>query len=200
MTLRALYGLLDELTSLSDVARSEANQKLFDALIPEKVTMARLLATLQALLAEQVSVRNLPAILESMAETSSCPQDIVVEQVRQKLGHQIIAALKRPDGSVPLLQLAPEWEETFSSYQIDKEPGVSDVALPPDIFNNLAENIFKTVTSTTDQGTDAALITTTKRRKFIKTILRSRGLRNHVIAFEELGFDAKPAVIGTISA
>lgn len=52
MALRALYGLPDELTSLSDSARSEANQKLFDALIPEKITMARLLATLQALLAE----------------------------------------------------------------------------------------------------------------------------------------------------
>lgn len=200
MTLKALYGLLDELTSLSDTGKAEANQKLFDALIPEKITMARLLVILQALLAEQVSVRNLPAILEAMAETSAFPQEIVIEQVRQKLGHQIIAGIKRPDGSVPLLQLAPEWEETFSNYQIEKEPGVSDVALPPDIFNKLAENISNGISSAASQSIDPAIITTTKRRKFIKTILSSRGLKNHVIAFEELGFDAKPAVVGTIES
>jgi hypothetical protein len=56
-----------------------------------------------------------PLILEAVAEArvpGATPEQIT-EHVRQRLGFQIFAELRREDGTVPLIQLAPEWEETF---------------------------------------------------------------------------------------
>ena len=90
---------------------------------------------LRLLLAEQVSIRNLPLILEATAEgvRCTCPAEDVCEHVRQRLGFQIVAGLQRDDGTLPLIQLAPEWEETFAGYQMEgKDKGRRDVALPPE--------------------------------------------------------------------
>ena len=54
---------------------------------------------------------------------------------------QLVADLKRPDGTLPLLQLAPEWEERFQHHQIEGERGHQDVALPPEDFNKLANSV-----------------------------------------------------------
>ncbi|MCX8507380.1 MAG: flagellar biosynthesis protein FlhA, partial [Rhodobacteraceae bacterium] len=120
LTLKALRRLLEESTNLADPARADANRHLFDELIPDKVPIDMLLAVLRLLLEERISVRNLPLILEAMAEMrGQTLPELVCEHVRRRLGFHIIAELKRPDGTLTLLQLAPEWEETFRLHQVD---------------------------------------------------------------------------------
>jgi flagellar biosynthesis protein FlhA len=68
LTLRGLRRMLDELCNLSDPKRAEANRRLIDELIPDKVAVDLLLSVLRLLLDERVSVRNLPLILEAIAE------------------------------------------------------------------------------------------------------------------------------------
>lgn len=200
LSLRALRRLLEELTNLSDHQRASANQKLFDDLVPDKVPYDQLLTILRALLDEHVSIRNLPLILETISEAGKRPIDLIVETVRQKLGFQIISALKREDGTIPLVQLAPEWEDTFNSYQVDTDAGFPDVALPPDIFHSLTDSIAENISSIHDKGISPALVTSTKRRRFINGLVRAKGLKCSVISFEEIGFDAKPALVGVIPA
>jgi len=126
LTLRALRRQLEELSSLSDQKRAKANQALFEDIIPEKVSMEQLLRTLQALLEEQVSIRNLPLILEAIQEVADKSAPLIIEHVRQKLGFQIIGALKNSDGAVPIVQLAQDWEDTFNTYQIVHPSGLVD--------------------------------------------------------------------------
>jgi flagellar biosynthesis protein FlhA len=68
MTLRSLRTLLDEMGRVSDPARAEANRRLLDELVPDRVPTDLLLSVLRLLLEERVSVRNLPLILEAIAE------------------------------------------------------------------------------------------------------------------------------------
>ncbi|MDZ4095826.1 MAG: flagellar biosynthesis protein FlhA, partial [Paracoccaceae bacterium] len=68
LTLRGLRRLLDEFVNLTDSARAEANRRLLEELVPEKVPVDLLLAVLRLLLEERVSIRNLPLILEAIAE------------------------------------------------------------------------------------------------------------------------------------
>lgn len=68
LTLRGLRRLLDEFTNVSDPARAEANRRLLDELIPDKVPLDLLMAVLRLLLEERVSIRNLPLILEAISE------------------------------------------------------------------------------------------------------------------------------------
>ena len=201
LSMRGLRRLLDEFSNLSDPARADANRRLLDDLVPDKVPPEMLLTVLRLLLEERVSVRNLPLILESIAEARSLgAPEAICEHVRQRLGFQLVAELKRDDGTIPLIQLAPEWEKTFATYQIDSEKGLRDVALPPDQFSRLANGIAERLNRAAETGTYPALVTSTLRRRFLRTVLGAKGLTAPVLSYEEIGMDARPAMIGVVPA
>lgn len=198
LSFKALQRQLDAFVTLSDPARAEENRRLLEELIPDKVPLDLLHAVLRLLLAEQVSIRNLPLILEAIAEIRpATPQpDLICEHVRQRLGFQLIAELRRPDGSLPLIQLAGQWEDVFQQHQMPGEAGLPEIALPPETFNNLAKSIGDKVTSASENGTYAAVVTSALRRRFVRTVLTARGITNPVLSFEEIGLDGKPALVG----
>ncbi|MEZ5885817.1 MAG: flagellar biosynthesis protein FlhA [Paracoccaceae bacterium] len=198
LTLKGLRRLLDECTSLSDPARAEAAKRLFDELIPDKVPVDMLLAVLRLLLEERISIRNLPLILESIAEARSLgAPEAICEHVRRRLGFQLVAEMRREDGTLPLLQLAPEWEEMFRTYQVE---GAHDVALPPEKFNRLAANVAEKVAKVGEKGIFPAVITSARRRRFLKTALGAKGILTPVLSYEEVGGDARPAIVGLVAA
>ena len=199
LTLKALRRLLDEFTNVSDPTRAAANRQLLDELVPEKVPVDLLLSILRLLLEERVSIRNLPLILESIAEARSLgPPEAICEHVRQRLGFQLIAELKRADGTIPLIQLAPEWESNFVAHQIDGERGHRDVALPPEQFSRLANGIAEKLNRAAEAGTYPAIVTSTQRRRFLHTVLSAKGLLAPVLSYEEIGLEARPAMVGQV--
>lgn len=199
LSLRGLRRLLDEFVNLSDTARAEANRRLLDELVPEKVPVDLLLAVMRLLLDERVSIRNLPLILEAVAEARAlATPEAVCEHVRHRLGFQMVAELKRADGTIPLIQLAPEWERTFGQYQIEGERGLRDVALPPEQFNRLANAMSEKLARATEMGVQPAFVTSTLRRRFLRTVLLAKGLTAPVLSYEEIGMEARPAMVGLV--
>ena len=195
---RTLRKLLDEFVTVSDPARAEANRRVLDELVPDKVPVDVLHSVLRLLLEERVSIRNLPLILESIAEVQGYLKGVetVTEHVRHRLGFQIVAELQEEDGALPLIQLSPEWEELFQQYQLDGESGAIDVALPPDDFNRLATSVAEKIGKVSENGRYPAVVTSTRRRRFLQTVLMSKGIRNPVFSFEEIGTNSKPALVG----
>ncbi len=201
LSLKSLRRLLQEVTNLSDPARADATRRLLDELIPDKVPIDMLLSVLRLLLEERVSIRNLPLILEAIAEMRGATgPEVICEHVRQRLGFQLIAEIRRDDGTVPLLQLAPEWEDTFTAYQIEGDRGQTDVALPPDKFNRLAQAVADKVARAGEGGVFPALICSARRRRFLKAVLGAKGVNAPVLSFEELGSDARPSLVGMVPA
>ncbi|MDF1871727.1 flagellar biosynthesis protein FlhA [Vannielia sp.] len=202
LTMKALRRLLEELSNLTDPTRAEANRKLIDELVPDKVPIDLLLSVMRLLLDEQVSVRNLPLILEAIAEARSsyATPESICEHVRQRLGFQLVSELKREDGSLPLLQLAPEWEETFSAHQIEGAGGSEDIALPPDFFHKLASGVADKLSQAAETGIAPALLTSSRRRRFLRKVLTAKGIAAPVLSFEEIGMDARPALLGVVPA
>ena len=202
LTMKSLRRLLDEMTNLTDKSRAEANQKLLNELIPDRVPMDLLLSVLRLLLEERVSIRNMALILESISEArgAHANAESICEHVRQRLGFQLISEIKRDDGTLPLLQLSPEWEERFTTYQIDGERGHSDIALPPDQFNKLAKTMADKIAKAGESGIYPGIVTSTRRRRFLRTVLSAQGIQNPVYSFEEIGTDAKPSLVGLVPA
>ncbi len=202
LTYKSLNRLLDEVTSLSDTTRAEANKRLLNDLIPDKVPLELLLGVLRLLLDERVSIRNLPLILEAMSEVRMVLHgpEAVCEHVRQRLGFQLIAPLKRDDGTLPLLQLSPDWEEIFASYQLSGDVGATDVALPPEDFTRLTDRIAQKLAELSRDGVNAALVCSARRRRFLRTALTAKGLMAAVLSYEEIGIEARPALVGSIPA
>ncbi|SIO49816.1 flagellar biosynthesis protein FlhA [Rhodovulum sp. ES.010] len=202
LTHKALRRLLDELTNLSDPDRAAANRRMLDDLVPEKVPQDLLLAVLRLLLEERVSIRNIPLILEAIAEARSAhaSAESICEHVRRRLGFQIVAEHRREDGTLPLLQLAPEWEECFATYQIANDHGAPDVALPPEQFNRLAGAVSERLARAGEGGVFPVIATSGRRRRFLQTALSAKGISAPVLSFEEIGTNSRPALVGMVAA
>lgn len=197
MTRRAMRRLLDEFTRTSDAARSESNRKIVDEFIPDKTPIEVVQSVIRLLLEEGVSVRNLPVILEAIADarthTSSAEQ--ICEYVRRRLSRQLTAGIREKDGAVPLIQLAPGWEDTFRKYEIVRETGEKDIALPPEEFNRLTRSLTDQIQRAAAGGRFPAIVTFADRRRFVRTVLFSKGVRNPVFSYEEIDIQSKPTLL-----
>ena len=202
LTLKALRRLLDAMTQLSSPDRNAANRRLLDELIPDRVPIESLHAVLRLLLAERVSIRNLAVILETIAEsrTHTKNPEALCELVRQRLGPQIIEPLRRADGTIPLIQFAPSWEQIFATHQADSDVLGQDVALPPEVFEKLAGNLAQQANAVAEKGLNAAIITTARRRRFISAIANVRSVSLPVLSYEEIGLEARPALVAIVQA
>ncbi len=202
LTMSALQKRLKEMTQLAHEGRSAANKKLLDELIPDRVPIDMLLTICRSLLDERVSIRNLAMILEAIAEARGMYQSTedIYEHVRQRLGFQIIAQLKRQDGTIPLIQVSNEWEDIFRNHEVRNDVSKSnDVALPPDDFNKLIDNTTQEIEKAAGLNTSAAVVTNIKRRRFIRTLLAAKGISVPVLSYEEIGMEARPALVGVIA-
>ncbi|WP_341233019.1 flagellar biosynthesis protein FlhA [uncultured Sulfitobacter sp.] len=89
-------------------------QKLVtDLPVPSPAIMVQ--QVLQALLLERVSIRNLPLIVEAMAEATrqTSKPALILETVRRRLSSQICQGLSDDQGFVPVITLSPAWETEF---------------------------------------------------------------------------------------
>ena len=80
-------------------------QKLMGELVPARITTAGIQRVLQGLLAERISIRDLPRILEAIAEALGVTQStlLITEHVRARLARQISTACTAEGGFVPIL-------------------------------------------------------------------------------------------------
>ncbi|MGJ8603543.1 MAG: flagellar biosynthesis protein FlhA [Marivita sp.] len=202
LTMKSLKRLLDELSALSNPGRAEANRVMIEQTVPDKVPMDTLLQVLKLLLDEQVSIRNFQLILEAIAETrgQGHTAESICEHVRQRLGFQLVAAMRREDGTIPLVHLASDWEKRFEECEVTSDRGTPDVALPPKDFEILSKRIAEELARASQKGLFPALVTPGRRRRFLRSLLTAKGISNPVMSFEEIGLDAKPALVGTIAA
>ncbi len=195
---RALRKLLDEFVAVSDPARAEANRRMLDEFVPDKVSVDLLHAVLRLLLEERVSIRNLPLILEaiSAANGPGASAEAICEHVRHRLGFQLVAELQEEDGVLPLVQLGPDWETLFQEHQIEDGRASVDVALPPSEFNRLAGSVAEKLAKASENGRYPAVAVSTRRRRFLRAVLSAKGVRNPVLSFEEIGTHVRPALLG----
>ena len=93
------------------------HQKLVADVIPSQIGTGGLQRVLQALLAERVSIRDLPTILEGVQEaTAAGSRGIggILGVVRARLARQLATAARGPGGYVPLIALSADWEPAFA--------------------------------------------------------------------------------------
>jgi flagellar biosynthesis protein FlhA len=101
--------LLDELP--------REQQKLVSDLVPAVISVGGVQRVLQALLAERVSIRDLPTILEGIHEAcAGQPRGIaaILAIVRTRLARQLCESHSGPGGVLKLVALSPDWENAFA--------------------------------------------------------------------------------------
>jgi len=75
-----------------------------------------------------------------------------------------------------------------------------DIALPPELFAKLANGLTERANRAAEGGVYPALVTSVGRRRFLRTVVQAKGLHMPVLSYEEIGTDARPALIGQVPA
>jgi len=96
---------------------NETHPKLVEELVPKLLTMGEVQKVLQQLLSEQVSIRDLGTVLESLVETATATKGLpqLVEAARHALGRRLVQPLLDADGSLHVLLLDPSLEEELTA-------------------------------------------------------------------------------------
>jgi flagellar biosynthesis protein FlhA len=100
---------------LDDLPRE--HRKLLEDLVPAQISVAGIQRVLAALLAERVSIRDLPTILEGLSDGLAAGLRAVpalVGSVRVRLARQLSEAATTQAGYIPLLALSAPWEQAFA--------------------------------------------------------------------------------------
>ncbi len=152
-------------------------KKLVEDLIPGSVTVTTLQRVLQSLLKEKVSIRDLPAILEGLAEAAphTSSVTILVEHVRSRLARQLCWQHKGDDGALPIVTLSPEWEQAFAESLVgqgeDKQLAMAPSRLQD--FIRATRDVFERAAMA---GETAVLLTGPQVRPYVRSIIeRFRG-------------------------
>ena len=182
---------------LKDLAPEQ--KKLADDVVPAIVTGTSLQRVLQALLRERVSIRDLPTILEGVAEAAPHTASItqLVEAVRTRLGRQLCWANRGDDGALPIVTLSPDWEVAFSEALVGQGED-KQLAMAPSKLQEFIRGVRESFERAALAGDSPVLLTSPQIRPFVRSIIeRFRG-QTVVMSQNEVHPRARLRTIGTV--
>jgi len=174
-------------------------QKLVDELIPSVVTVTTLQRVLQTLLREKVSIRDLGAILEGLAEAAPHTSSVttLVEHVRTRLARQLCWQHKGDDGALPIVTLSPEWEQAFAEALVGQGED-KQLAMAPSRLQDFIRAVRDVFERAAMAGESAVLLTGPQVRPYVRSIIeRFRG-QTVVMSQNEVHPRARLRTIGTV--
>ncbi|HEX7672748.1 MAG TPA: flagellar biosynthesis protein FlhA [Bdellovibrio sp.] len=169
----------------------KSHPKVVEELIPDLLPLGSVVRVMQNLLKEQVSIRNLLTIFESLADDAPRTKDIEVltEGVRRALARGITAKYTTDQGNIPVMTLHPVIEELIANSLLQTEQGVQ-LVMDPNTAHRLINEIARTVEGHPEIAGQPILLTSpTARRHLYK--LTSRFIPQLVVlSHNELTSDA----------
>jgi flagellar biosynthesis protein FlhA len=144
---------------------NDSHPKLLDELVPKLMSLGEVQRVLQQLLREQVSIRDLGTILETLVEAASINKNPValVEACRQALGRSLIKPLLDEQGSLRVVTLDPRVEEELSQAFTPQMPTSGALTLQPTFIRRLLEALRKLVGENVDVATPVILCSVNTR-------------------------------------
>ncbi|PPQ26178.1 flagellar biosynthesis protein FlhA [Rhodopila globiformis] len=194
-----------ELLSYADTQRLLADlpqeqQRLVADLVPGTITVGGFQRVLQALLAERISIRDMPTILEAVQEACSSASKAIgsiVAHVRVRLARQISDSYVGAGGYIAVIPLSPEWEDAFAGALVGP-PEDCQLVLPQDKLQEFLARLRSTVEAAVQAGNKPVLLTSARIRSHVRSIVDRIRLNTPVIAQTEIHRRAQIKVVGTI--
>ena len=180
----------------------ETQSKEYQKLLSDSISTSpgvMLQHVLQALLSERVSIRNLPRIIEAVAEASATTQDIreVVEHVRARLAKQICQSLTDAQGFVPVITLNSSWEREVSE-SISVANGETTFLMSPQRVQELVLAVRQEIQKFSDGSQWPALLVTPSARPYIRSIFERVSPMTQVISHNEVHRKASLRTVGNV--
>jgi flagellar biosynthesis protein FlhA len=183
--------LLDEL--------DKEHQKLMAEMVPSQISIAGIQRVLQNMLAERISIRDLPTILEGISEACAITRNVLLisEHVRARLSRQLSDKNVDDAGIIPIVTLSPEWEQEFSE-SLSGQGEDRQLAMAPSRLQEFISAVRQNFERFAMQGETPVLLTSPTVRPYVRSIIDRFRPMTVVMSQNEVHPKAKIRTVGQI--
>jgi flagellar biosynthesis protein FlhA len=195
---------MSEMLSYSETQKlldevGKTHQKLVTDIVPTQISIGGIQRVLQNLLGERVSIRDLPTILEAVAEAVTHTRNLtaITEHVRARLSRQLCDANIGGDGIIALVTLSPEWEQAFAE-SIVGQGDDRQLSMAPSRLQDFIAKIRQAFERFAMMGESPVLLTSPLIRPFVRSIIERFRPMTTVMSQNEINPKARIKTVGTI--
>ena len=188
-----------EVNALLDMVKKN-NQSLVDEIVPGRITVGDLQKVLQNLLREDIPIRDMVTILETVADHAAKVKDMdmMTEFVRQSLKRTISRKLA-PGGELKVITVDPQVEKQITSSVRNTDQGAY-LALDPDTAQGILDNIGRSVEKMDRLGMDPVVLVSPLARMYLKKLTEQVLPHLTVISYNELESNIKVQAVSAVAA
>ncbi|MBM9513173.1 flagellar biosynthesis protein FlhA [Desulfogranum marinum] len=192
-----LLGRQETQNLIDNLARTYP--KLIEELVPNILNLGSIMRVLQNLLRENVSIRDLRSILETMADYTPMTQDTdtLTEYVRHALSRSISVAYTRDDGTMSILTMDRNVEDTIQTAVQHREHG-SYLALDPAIAQKILDSLGSLIANYPG-GQQPALLVTPQIRPHVRRLTERYFPSLAVLSHNEITTNINIQSVGTVN-
>lgn len=182
LTRDATKHLIDELKGVAPA--------VVDELIPAQMKLADVQLILQMLLREDVPIRQLSIILETLGDTIGKTKDPIwlVERVRNRLARTISTRYRDMNDRLHVIVLSPEYEDLIAEGVEHTERGLV-VRMKPVVVEEINQGIGKALSKLVAMGVPPVLVVDPRIRPAVRQITEAKIPDLHVLSLNEITKD-----------
>ena len=173
-------------------------EKLVSDIVPSKVSISSVQRILQNLLSEGISIRDIPTIMEGIAEAAPLTANLtqMTEHVRGRLARQISASQVRGE-AIPVVTLSSEWDQAFAE-SILGHGDERQLAMAPSSLQKFIQSVRQTYDQLAQDGEIPCLLCSPAIRPFVRSIIERVRPATVVLSQNEIHARARIRALGTI--
>ncbi|CUH92409.1 flagellar biosynthesis protein FlhA [Herbinix luporum] len=178
----------------------EAHQVLISELVPKLLSIGEIQKVLQNLLREQISIRDLVSILETLADyaPSTRDVDVLTEYVRQNL-KRAISSKYFPEGEMTsVVTLDPKVEQEIMDSVKQTEQGAY-MTLDPEITREIINSVQTEIQKLEELGKNPIIITSPIVRMYFKRLTQDYFKDLIVISYNEIDSNVELQSVGMVT-
>lgn len=188
----------EEVSSLMEHLKKKS-PAVVNEVIPEILKVGQIQKVLQNLLREQVSIRDLETIMETLADWGPRTKDpeILSEYVRHSLSRAICDRYVGSDGKLYAVTLEPNLEEYIDN-AIERTDRGSYLALSPDVSAAILKELSEKLKGLIAAGHDAVVLCAPQIRYQLKRLLSGQLSEVVVLSLSEILPEVEVEVSGNV--
>lgn len=173
---------------------------LVDEVTPDPLSVGDIQKVLAKLLRENISVRNLPIIFETLADFSKMTNDtdLLAEYVRQSLSVQITKQYVDDNDLLRVITASPELENTIATNIQQTEHG-NYLALDPQMQEKIIQNMYREIEKASLQNEHVVVLCSPTIRMYVKQLLERNLPHVAVLSYNELEPNVQVQSIGVVN-
>jgi len=166
---------------------AKTSPKAVEELVPALLPLGIVQKVLQNLLREQVSIRDLLSVVETLADYASMSRDpdLLTEYVRQKLARSIVGPHVQPDGVLPVITVDAKVEDLLTKGIQHTEHGAY-LSVEPGIMDSVAQAAKKAVSALSEMGLQPVIVCSPVLRRHLKRLVAQVSVSAMVISHAEI--------------